>query len=520
MPVTKIVVLMMENRSFDHMLGLRRGVNGLLNRAGTIDSSFANLLDPSDSNSKSYSVSNDAPYAVDPTDIYTSQGSTYGGPSHSFPAATEQLCGDKDGHVNDHALLNGFIKSYYDVLVHSAHRANPTDDEIRLPMQAFGGAQLPVLWALADAFLVCDNWFSEVPGPTQPNRLFVHAATSTGFAHNVWGHPIVARTIYEELERINKTWNVFYFDLKDTDAFPQIKNRVDCVLPFAQFYAKAKSGDLPNYTFLCPRYNDAPEGRANTQHAPDDVRDGEDLIADVYEALRAGPDWEETLLIVTYDEHGGFYDHVSPPPATPPDGFTSPTDWDKDQAAKNHRDRYLLKPNYEFGFDRLGLRVPTVLVSPVIAKGVDSTLYQHTSILATLRDLFGTKALTKRDATAQSFARLLDGPVRSDTPEKLPRPDFSNAEVREMAMQVDQRKTPTSEQHEMWPMLSQLDGHPDSGKITAPPQTRFQAAQYVKQRNEAHAAYHLPRLPKAGAKPPRGRPPKGVKNSPSKPRKK
>ncbi|HZU85567.1 MAG TPA: alkaline phosphatase family protein [Polyangiaceae bacterium] len=491
MSVSKIVVLMLENRSFDHMLGLRPGVIGLLAPDGSIDPKHANPIDPSKPGSKKYQVTADAPYAVDPEDVYKDGTTTYGGPSHSFPSTTEQLTGSTTGAVGRDAPHSGFVKSYYDVLVHSAHRANPSDAEIRLPMQAFGRDRLPVLWTLADEFVVCDSWFSAMPGPTQPNRLFVHAATSAGFAHNVWSHPIEADTIYDRLDEKNKTWGMFYHDMKDSDSFPQLKKRTDRILPFASFLALASDGRLPQYTFVCPRYNDAPEGRANSQHAPEDVRDGENLIADVYESLRKSPDWGTTLLVVTYDEHGGFYDHVTPPAAAAPDDSVSPTAFDRQEAARSSRNQYLLAPDYQFRFDRLGLRVPAILVSPLVGRGtVDSTPYDHTSILATVRDVFGTRPLTKRDAASKSFAGQLGGPARKDCPEKLPRPTLSEAEKNEVAMQSDLARPPSAPQREMWPALAHLDGHPDSGKVTAPPATRGQAAQYIKERVDAHNDKH------------------------------
>jgi phospholipase C len=491
-PVTTIVVLMLENRSFDHMLGMRPNVDGLLNGGG-IDPVHTNPADPSKPGSRIYAVTADAPYAVDPEDVYKEGKSTFGGPSHSLPSVTEQLCGDKNGPVPAVAPLNGFVKSYVDVLIHSAHRSKPSDDEIRLPMQVFGQGRLPVLWALADEFLVCDQWFSEVPGPTQSNRLYVHAGTSCGFAHNVWDrHFTGVPTIYDRLADAGKTWGVYYFDLKDTDSFPTIKAQVDKVQPFAKFFEAAQAGTLPSYSFLCPRYNDAPTGRASSQHAPADVRDGEDLIADVYEALRAGPKWGETLLIVTYDEHGGFYDHVVPPRAPPPDGFTSPTEDDRMQAAKSKRNQYLMAADYRFGFDRFGLRVPAILVSPRVEKGgVDSTQYSHTSILATLHELFGTQPLTARDRAAKSFVSKVGGPVRTDTPLKLPRPDRTEAESNEIAQEADLARPPTGPQNEMWPGLARLDGHPDTGKVTLPPRTRREAASYVAERVAANRAAHM-----------------------------
>jgi phospholipase C len=147
-------------------------------------------------------------------------------------------------------------------------------------------------------------------------------------------------------------------------------------------------------------------------HAPQDLRPGDVLIADTYDAVRSNDAaWNKTLLIVTFDEHGGFFDHVLPPKAPNPDGINSP--------APGDTATYNLPV---FDFSRLGLRVPTILASPWIAKGkVISTQLQHTSVLATLRDLWDVASLTKRDKGATSLLPELSNTARSDTIAQLPR---------------------------------------------------------------------------------------------------
>ena len=142
-------------------------------------------------------------------------------------------------------------------------------------------------------------------------------------------------------------------------------------------------------------------------HPLDDVTRGERLIKDIYEAIRSSPHWESSMLIVTFDEHGGFYDHVAPPAAVPPG----------DVAVDSYN-------HYGFKFDQLGVRVPTLVISPWIAKGViDHTTYDHTSILSTVERLFGFGALTNRDATAADALHLLSlGAPRTDAPFTLPEP--------------------------------------------------------------------------------------------------
>jgi phospholipase C len=493
--IEHIVVLMLENRSFDNMLGRLPGVNGVLGKDGKPNPAFFNNAPPGKAPSLKYPAGEPAITAIPAQDIKNG----FGGPGHSFADATMQLDASAQtaAAVPATAPLDGFVASYLRELS-SAGRTHPTDSEVREPMTTFTAAQVPVITQLAGEFCVCDQWYSEVPGPTEPNRLFAHSATSTGLVHNVWNLPINAPTIYEELDKAGHDWAFFFFDLSDSNSFPALKKRTNRILKFTAFYSQAKAGTLPTYSFLCPQYADGKDGsHANSQHAPYDIRYGELLIADVYEALRSSPLWNQTLLIITYDEHGGYFDHVSPPAAVSPDGLSSPTSYDKQQAAKDPKQNgYLIKPNMTFGFNRLGLRVPCVLVSPWIRKGtVDSTPYQHTSIFATLRDLFGVGTLTKRDAGARSFfaqLRQLSKP-RTDAPMKLTRPVVT-------AAAADLKQPLTDRQKELWPILSQLDGHKDSGVVTRPPNTRAAAADYIQERIAAHNRFHRERRRKAAYK--------------------
>lgn len=493
--IEHIVVLMLENRSFDHMLGLLPGVEGLLGKDGQIRKDLSNLADSSDPSSTRYAVGDGAPYAIPTKDI---GDAGFGGPSHSFPAATEQLYGTKTPsteQIGAEAPLSGFVQSYIKELKYSVHREDPSEAETSVPMLAFDPSRVPVLSTLAREYCVCDHWYSEVPGPTQPNRLFTHAATSLGFTHNVWSHPIHARTIYEQLDDEGRSWAFYYHDLSDSNSFPQLNKRTDRIHTFDRFFQDARSGrTLPYYSFLCPLYADTPVERANSQHAPYDIRYGEYLIAEVYEALRQSEVWESTLLVIIYDEHGGFYDHVGPPHegVASPDGLSSPTDYDKQEAAKSERSKYLLDPDYAFDFTRLGLRVPAVLVSPWIAKGrVDSTPYQHTSIMATLRKWSGiAEPLTKRDAQAADFGALLeqlDAP-RTDTLTRLPRPSLPTETDEDYLQQPL-----TDKQKDIFPLIGHLDGHHDSGQAVEPPATRGEAQAYIKERIDAHERYHAER---------------------------
>jgi phospholipase C len=401
--IQHVVVLMLENRSFDHIFGYRPGVNGLSGHE-------FNLIDPtkgvSDHNPAFY-VSNGAPFAVP-----VGQG-----PGHSFADANVQQFNNKNGPARGFPARNsGFVRSYQTELVYADRVRHATPGEIRVVMEAFAPGRLPSIDALADAFCVCDNWYSEVPGPTQPNRLYMHAATSAGYALNDWSHVFDFRTIYNNLQDAGCSWATYDFDQNEVQEFSQVKKQKACFRDFTTSFASdVQSGKLPNYSFVIPRFLNA-DSPANSQHPPQDARYGDNLIADVYDALRANQDvWQKTALIVLYDEHGGLYDHVIPPAEgiPNPDGINSPPPGVTVSWAPH------------FAFDRLGLRVPAIIASPWIAKGrVDSTRYQHTSVLATLKALFGLKSfLTKRDASASSFESLfseLSAP-RTDTPETLPR---------------------------------------------------------------------------------------------------
>src|SRR6185437_3391667 len=220
-----------------------------------------------------------------------------------------------------------------------------------------------------------------------------------------------------------RTWRVYFHDMPQSLLLRDIwLSAIFHYRFFGQFLADAHTGSLPDYSFIEPRYftdlfkNFIP----NDEHPPHDVIYGEQLIATVYNALRSSPCWKQTLFIITYDEHGGCFDHVPPPPATPPDG--------------------VIANPYDFNFNRYGVRVPAVLVSPYIAPGskirapaaADGTRtpFDHTSIISAVREIFGLGApLTARDAIAPSLVNALtlavptnDGPVSLNLPPVPPTP--------------------------------------------------------------------------------------------------
>lgn len=337
------------------------------------------------------------------------------GRGHSFSDANVQLTGSRQGaSAAAPPLNNGYVQQFKSELF-SDHIDRPTTEQLAQVMQSFGPEQLPSLNALADAFCVCDHWFSEVPGPTQPNRLFMHAATSSGLTYNNWSQKFDGKTIYNNLQEAGLSWGVYWTDDNEVAEFTRVASEADNFKDYANhFVADAQAGRLPNYSFIEPQFNSTHDQSANSQHPPGDARYGDHLVADVYEALRSNEAaWAKTMLVVTYDEHGGFYEHVVPPAK----GVPNPDGLDAPQPGA---------PSWvtPFSFDRLGMRVPAVLASPWIDPGVESRQRQHTSVLSTVKRLFGLAGfLTKRDASATPFDDLLQkrSVPRTDTPRTLPR---------------------------------------------------------------------------------------------------
>ncbi len=453
--IEHVIVMMLENRSFDHIFGFRPGVHGL-------EGTELNLLDPArpaSATNRAFHVNGDGPPVVLAGE----------GPGHSVHATNVQLCNDKAGpRAGTPAANNGFVRSYKDELMFADKVRAPTDLMIEVVMQSLAPSQLPSAHALADAFCLCDNWYAEVPGPTQPNRLYMHAATSLGYAHNVWTKQFDARTIYGNLQEAGFTWATYEFDHNEVREFKQVNGQSGNFKRFEDaFAADVQGGALPNYAFILPRFMNATNGPANSQHAPEDPRYGDNFIADVYEALRRNEDvWNKSVLIVIHDEHGGFYDHVIPPAGVPnPDGLSSPP----------HGDPASFAP--VFDFSRLGLRVPALIVSPWVPAGkIDSTRYQHTSVLATLKSMFGLPTfLSKRDASANPFDRLfqqLPAP-RTDTPRTLPRADLP-----QLPASLDDPAHPVNQ--------LTLGSHPDGPTIDELPNTQGEAHRFIRARYERH----------------------------------
>ncbi|KAL5817169.1 hypothetical protein ACOSQ3_025547 [Xanthoceras sorbifolium] len=394
-PIKTLVVLVMENRSFDHVLGwlksVRPEIDGLTGKE-------SNRIKVSDPNSRQVFVSDDAVF-VDSD------------PGHSFQAIREQIFGSNITSSNQ-APMNGFVQQ--------AESMGP--GMAGTVMGGFKPSVLPVYTELANEFAVFDRWFASVPASTQPNRFYVHSATSHGASSNVRKdliHGFPQKTIFDSLDENDLTFGIYYQNIPATLFFKSLR-KLKHVTKFHSYALKfrrhARLGRLPNYAVVEQRYFDVELLPANDDHPSHDVAEGQRFVKEVYDILRSSPQWNEMALLITYDEHGGFYDHVPTPVSNvpSPDGIIGPD------------------PFY-FGFDRLGVRVPTILVSPWIDKGTvihepdgptPHSQFEHSSIPATVKKLFKLKSnfLTKRDAWAGTFEKyfhIRDTP-RDDCPVALP----------------------------------------------------------------------------------------------------
>lgn len=467
--IKHLVVLMLENRSFDQIFGFRKGVAGL-------SGNEFNLLDPSagqSANNPRIKVGKEAPFQI----------SLGAGPDHNLAAVNLQLFGNESNPAaGQKPTNNGFAASYQkELLRFSTH---PTKTDVGVVMQSFGPGSLPAIEALADNFCLFDHWFCEVPSSTDPNRLYMHAATSIGNARNVFNKQFPnTKTIYNRIEEAGLTWATYDFDLNEVRTqFPGTHTKPENFRRFEPRFAKDVAGNtLPNYSFIFPRFFNN-NGAQSDQHAPRDLRPGDQLIAQVYNTLRSNTSlWNQTAFIVTYDEHGGFFDHVPPPS----DGVNNPDGINAEPVQSPH----LFTP--AFDFKRLGPRVPALLASPWVKKGiVVSERFQHTSVLATLKKIFGlSDFLTERDRHANTFEHLfleLAAP-RTDTPAHLPQVAIPHvASALNSIAPSDPGDLPLDDiQQEMLMGVLEIT-QPSNPTPDAIPTTQAGASEFVQKRLAAH----------------------------------
>jgi phospholipase C len=381
-----VVVLMMENRSFDHMLGALHATNS------EIDGLTGHETNPD---------STGEPVTVSPAAAFQSQLDP--DPDHHFPAADLQIFGGVTTAQNPNRTPNmqGFVKSYFNQQANVRHS--------HLIMNYFTPDKLPVITGLAQQFAVFNRWFSSIPGPTLCNRAFAHYGTSFGqVSMDVFYWNKQYKSIYERVVAAGHTARLYYYDQSSSslEVVNLLQNQPALFGTFQDFLDACQRNKLPDYCFIEPNYtdHDDPSGGgellASDQHPDHDVRAGEQFIATVYNAIRNNPNlWPNTAILIVYDEHGGIYDHV-PPPSCQPDGFVA------QPGATGTPD--------PFHFDRLGVRVPAVLISPWIKKGsVINDVFEHASIPATITEyLVGDyDQRSPREKAANTFLRYLTLPT-------------------------------------------------------------------------------------------------------------
>lgn len=432
-----VVVLMFENRSFDNILGFLYA-----NEELTGGRSFDGL------NQGSYS--NPGPDG-EPIPAHVYEGDTdtvmrhpQPDPGEHYPHVNTQLYGAVDPPSNAELFaheiqapynapspgaaptMTGFVQDYVINYRELKRGAQPSREEYRVAMGGFSPQMLPVFSAIARGFAVFDSWFCAVPSQTFCNRSFFHASTSHGFVTNKdhggydkWIDAPPTPTIFNRLEDAGLSWRVYYDEQQLVSYTGMLHAAV--LEPYwksnfrsmEQFHADVADGNLPAYAFIEPRmvfnHNDMHppfgtlregeyEGQQVYNSALSDVRAGEALLHEVYTSLRqarspSGSNALNTAFLITFDEHGGTFDHVPPPAAVPPTAGAEPGEMG-------------------FRFDRLGCRVPAILVSAYTAEGtiIHDELH-HAALIATLSRLHGLEPLTRRDAGANDVFAAVNLPT-------------------------------------------------------------------------------------------------------------
>jgi phospholipase C len=433
-----LVVLMLENRSFDNIFGYLYEQDEPKHFIGDDDHVFRGVAGRDDLKNddggdppREYPVRK-APWER-PEDMYAPYPNT--GEFYT-PNINRQIYGSANvsGNLDELPttnLMSGFIQDYIQVVEESKKwdgSVEGTPEVLQQVMDCFPPEAVPVMSTLARSFAVSDAWFASVPTSTWPNRSFTHSGTSLGRVVNKpsreWALHHKQPTIYERLfEKLGKdAWRVYGEEIHLASLTWLLHAPIrhhkfkHCFQKFKKFKKDCANGTLPAYSFLEPRSlanpNDMHPPFWLHPHVASSLLAGEVFTQEVYDAVRRGKRWDRTLLVITFDEHGGLYDHVVPPQnATPPDDPVTVGD-------------------EGFRFDRFGLRVPTIFVSPYIEQGTvvrasGATPFDHTSIIKTLCERWGLEGLTNRDRAAPSFAPVLsrspDEP-RLETPDLTPRP--------------------------------------------------------------------------------------------------
>jgi phospholipase C len=394
--IKHIVQLMLENRSFDQMLGFLYETSGNRSPANQpFEGLTGNETNPDDAG-KEMKV-----FKIDHTSQrpYLMPGAN---PGEGFHNTNHQLFQMDDPAPSTIPANKGFLINFKAAI--ASYRANRSNDilpgtDATEIMGMYPPDMLPIMSGLATGYAVCDHWFASAPTETMPNRAFAVAATSQGHLDNNV-NVFTCPSIFGRLSASKTDWAIYGYNQAPMTRLDFTDTRSADELHFGHFrdfQERAAAGTLPAYTFLEPSFG----AGGNSQHPSYDVALGEKLIHDVYYAVRNGPGWNDTLLLITYDEHGGNYDHVPPPwGAAKPDNCIG---------------------EWGFDFTRFGVRIPALLISPRIAAGTvfraNRGTVDHTSVLKTIELRWKLEPLTARDRAAPDLGDVLTlSTPRTDDP--------------------------------------------------------------------------------------------------------
>ncbi|MEY2462553.1 MAG: phospholipase [Acidimicrobiaceae bacterium] len=349
--IEHVIVVMMENHSYDNYLGvLGRGDGFTIGPDGKPTNA---CLDASGAALTAYHMANTCQLPRKPSQAWNATHAQW-----------------------NNGAMDGFVRS----------------DSGPVAMGYWTSADLPFYHGLASTFPVCDRWFGSCMGQTYPNRRFLLAATAQG---NIDTNTSTLTqfqppngTIMELLNKHSIPWRNYFTDLPSIGLFlPVLQANTDKLANISQYFVDAAAGTLPAFSLVEPNFDHASEENS------DDISTGESFVAKVVDAAMKGPGWAKTLLVWTYDEHGGYYDHVAPPAAVPPDAVPP----------------RLGPHDAPGGYDIYGFRVPAVIVSPFARKDyVSHVVHDHTSILKLLETKFNLPALTDRDGAADDLLDSVD----------------------------------------------------------------------------------------------------------------
>lgn len=368
-PVTSgldhIVVLMMENRSYDHYLWWLPGGDGVR------DQTFHDPDEDVDKTTENWGASGRADF----------NGCADGDPHHGWTSSREQM-------------LHGFLAE-----------SNPD-----YGLAYYEPQDIPAIAGLAAGYTAYDRWYCSVMGPTFPNREYLLSGTSGGNRGNCFPVPgqncsteneagdtdfdqipdsgLQWPTVFDRLNDAGVSWRIYIHDIGSSFLFGERILGSGNIFTIDQYEIDAATGQLPHFAFIEPRYDNAYTGIGNDDHWPHDIRLGQELISRVFFALANSPQWARSAFVLTYDEHGGFFDHVRPP--------------------RTRDDRANGSDLFE-DYSQLGFRVPTVVASPFARRGfVGHATYDHASVLKLLEWRFRLSPLTTRDAAARNLAEVFD----------------------------------------------------------------------------------------------------------------